>query len=265
MRTDAHPFSERKKTVENWIKADETLEDLQLAGLKLLQKKEGFRFGMDSVLLAHFAAVRPGDRVADFGTGSGVLPLLLIGRGKGKTFTGIEIQQEYCEMAQRTMRMNALEERVEIIHGDAGEADRIFNHGSFDAVISNPPYGKPGEALISPYRRRATARNQMQDMLVRFFTAAFRILKGKGKCSIIYPAAQMMYAMDIMKSCHLEPKRFQMVYPQGDKPANLVLIEGVKDARPTLQPMSPLIIYDKNQDLTNELKSIYHIEEQNMV
>ncbi len=244
---------------------DETVEDLQLGGLRLLQKKTGFRFGMDSVLLADFAAVRKDDTVVDFGTGTGILPLLLIGREKGRTFTAIEIQQEYCEMASRTMVLNHLEDRVSVVCGDAGDAYRFMEPCSVDAVICNPPYGIRGAALTSPFADRATARNQEEDTLSRFFTAAFRILRGKGKFSMVYPAPQMLQAMELMHKFHLEPKRFQMVYPQENKPANLVLIEGVKDAKPMLQPMAPLIIYDSNMHLTNRLKSIYHIKEQNPV
>ena len=236
-----------------------------MLSLKILQKKSGFRFGMDAVLLADFAAVRPDDTVADFGTGTGILPLLLIGRGKGRIFHGVEIQPEYCEMAERTVRINSLEDRVRIHCADAGEADSLLPSCSVDAVVCNPPYGQPGSALSSPFPDRAAARNQEDGTLDRFFTAAFRILKGKGKCSVIYPAPQMLYAMNAMVRCHLEPKRFRLVYPRADKPANLVLIEGVKDAKPMLQPMEPLVIFDENQDLTNELKSIYHIEEQNTV
>lgn len=244
---------------------DETLEDLQLGGMKLIQKKKGFRFGMDSVLLAHFADIRPDDTVADFGTGTGILPLLLIGRGKGRRFHAIEIQHEYCEMTERTIRLNHLEEYISVYCMDAGKADSILGSCFADAVICNPPYGKPGAALISPLSDRATARSQDQNTLKSFFTAAFRILKGKGKISIVYPASQMLHAMKLMEECHLEPKRFQLVYPYESRPANLVLIEGVKDARPLLQPLKPLIIFNDNQDLTNELKSIYHIKEQNSV
>ena len=240
---------------------DETLEDLQIGGLKLIQKKKNFRYGMDAVLLADFANIRSRDAVADFGTGTGILPLLLIGRDKGQLFRAIEIQEEYCEMASRTMALNHLEDRVSIICGDAGNADRMLSPCSVDAVICNPPYGIHGAALTSPIPERATARNQAEDTLSRFFTAAFRILRGKGKFSMVYPAPQMLQAMELMRKCHLEPKRFQLVYPQENKPANLVLIEGVKDARPTLQPMAPLIIYDSSMHLTNRLKSIYHIKE----
>ena len=245
----------------NLQRPDETLEDLQLGGLKLLQKKNGFRFGMDSVLLADFAAVRSTDRVADFGTGTGILPLLLVGRNKGDHFDAVEIQEEYCGMAERTMRMNGLEDRVRIIHADAGEADRFLPPGGTDCVICNPPYGLPGKSLSSPFPDRAAARNLDNGALGRMFTAAFRILRGKGKLSLVFPAPQMLEVMKLLTDCHLEPKRFRLVYPHADKPANLVLIEAVKDARPTLQPLPPLIVYNPDQTLTNELKSIYHIKQ----
>jgi tRNA1(Val) A37 N6-methylase TrmN6 len=250
---------------EKLQREDETLEDLQLGGLKLLQKKSGFRFGMDSVLLADFALIRPNDLVVDFGTGGGILLLLLIGRGKGERFFGIEIQPDYCEMAKRTMKINHLESQVTICCEDAGNADRLFQPCSVDAIICNPPYGEPGTGLESPFSDRAVARNQSENTLISFMKAAFRILKGKGKIHVIYPAAQMFQMMTVMKACHIEPKHFRLIYPRMTSPANLVMIEGVKDAKPGLHPMKPLIIFEENQDLTNELKSIYHIQEQNLV
>lgn len=247
------------------IRNDETIEDLQLGGFKIIQKKTGFRFGMDAVLLADFAAIHKKDYVADFGTGTGILPLLLIGRDKGMEFSAFEIQKEYCDMAQRTMEMNRLEQRVHLYNQDACQAEHILGPCSVHAVICNPPYSRPGAAIASPYPERAAARNQSRETLSGFFTAAFRILKGKGKFFMIYPASQMLQAMRLMQECHLEPKRFQLIYPYPHKPANLILIEGVKDAKPTLEPMPPLIIYNENSLLTNKLKSIYHIEEQNSV
>ena len=126
---------------------DETLEDLQLGGLRLLQKKHNFRFGMDAVLLADFAAIHPGDAVADLGTGTGILPLLLIGRGKGKSFLGVEIQEEMAEMAARTMRLNGLSDRVEILQADVRDLRNLLPRCGFHAVVCNPPYGMPGKSV----------------------------------------------------------------------------------------------------------------------
>ena len=255
-------FGKRTERMDQrWVKDDETLEDLQLHGFMLIQKKEGFRFGMDSVLLAHFAQIGPEDLVSDFGTGSGVLPLLLIGRGKGLSFECFEIQESSAEMAERTMRMNHLEDRVHIIHGDASKAYEYLQPCSVDAVICNPPYGIPGAALSSPFTSRAIARNQEADLLPGFLKSAFRILKGRGRLFTVYPAARMLHLMVQMQQAHLEPKRFQLVYPDEEKAANLVLIEAVKDAKPMLHPMEPLIIYTREHCLTNRLKSVYNTED----
>ncbi len=243
------------------VMEDETLEELQPYGFSLLQKKNGFRFGMDSVLLAEFAGIRPDDCVVDFGTGSGVLPLLLIGRNKGSTFECIEIQREIAEMARRTVQINHLDSRIRIIHGPAEEAASWIQPCSIDAVICNPPYALPGSALSSPVPSRSISRNQQSNLLSGFFRSAFQILKGRGKLSLVFPASGMLYVMMLLREAHLEPKRFQLVYPYEEKPANLVLIEAVKDAKPTLHPMPPLIVYTKDHLLTNRLRSVYHMDQ----
>lgn len=239
---------------------DETLDDLQLDGLRLIQKKEGFRLGMDSVLLADFADIRKGDWVADFGTGTGALPLLLKGRKKGSRFFAFEIQPELAETAARTMLLNHMEEQAEIYAEDAGNAAEILPMNSLDAIICNPPYGEPGRAMLNPTENRSVSRHQKEDTLQRYLAAAYRLLKGRGKISLVYPAPRMLRLMELMHGAHVEPKRFRLVYPYADKPANLVLVEGVKDAKATLHPMPPLIVFEQNGTLTNELKSVYHMK-----
>ena len=241
------------------LKDDETIEDLQLEGLKLIQKQNSFRFGMDSVILAHFAEIRESDVVADFGTGNGVLVLLLKGRNKGKKYYALDIQAEAAELTERNIRLNHLEGIATVIHTDAVEAPKYIEPCSVDKIVCNPPYGQPYSALASPSLQKAIARNQDEATLDHFFKGAFSVLKGRGKIYIVYPAPQMLYIMKILQKHHLEPKRFQMVYPYLHKPANLVLIEAVKDARPMLHPMKPLVIYEKDGSLTNELKSVYHL------
>ena len=162
-------------------------------------------------------------------------------------------------MAKRTMQMNGLEKSIHIICGDAGSAYEFLKSCSMDDVVCNPPYGIPGTALSSPFKTRSIARNQEADMLRRFLKSAFRILKGHGRFITVYPAPRMLHIMHMMQEEHLEPKRFQLVYPDEDKAANLVLIEAVKDAKPMLHPMEPLIIYNKDKNLTNKLKSAYNI------
>ena len=246
-------------TITDNLMDDETLEDLQLQGLRLIQKKKGFRFGMDSVLLADFAQVRATDLVADFGCGSGILPLLMVGRNKGREYIGLEIQEQVARMAQRTMRMNHLENKVHIFNIDVACALDIISPCSMDAIICNPPYGMPGQVLQNQEKAIATARHQEQDTLSVFLSSAFQVLKGKGKIFLVYPAAQMFSLMTELHNHHLEPKHFRLVYPDAFHPANIVLLEAVKGAKPRLHPMSPLLIYEPDGNMTKEMKNIYHL------
>ena len=217
---------------------------------------------MDSVLLADFAYIRENDTVADLGTGNGVLPLLLYGRNKGRIYHAFELVREAAEIAQRNAILNHLEDRFFVYHADAAEAEFFISSSSVDAVVCNPPYWHHSASLASPVQQKAAARIQSPESLDHFFSGAFTILRGKGRLFMIYPAAHMLEVMKKLQSFHLEPKRFRMVYPFASKEANLVLIEAVKDAKPTLHPLPPLIIYNPDGSLTNELKSVYHIKEQ---
>ena len=241
------------------VRDDETVEDLQLAGLQLIQNKKAFRFGMDSVLLADFADVQLNDSVADLGTGNGILPILLWGRKKGEVFHCFEMIPEAAELAKRNASINHIENRMFIYQADVSDSLQYVKPGSIDAVISNPPYGQPSASLKSPNSLKAYARNQRDNTLDCFFSAAFALLKGKGKIFIVYPAPQMLHVMKALQRHHLEPKRFRLVYPYISKPAHLVLIEAVKDAKPTLHPLPPLIVYNQKGILTDELKSVYHL------
>lgn len=246
---------------EHRINPDETIEDLQLGGLMLIQKKNRFRYGMDTVLLADFAGVRPDDVTCDFGTGNGILPLLLAGRGKGRAFYAIEVMEEAAELARRNAKLNHMEDRITVIHGDVAEAEKKLERCSIDSIVCNPPYSQPSAALASPNEHKATARTQKENTLDSFFHAAYTLLKGKGKICLVYPAPQMLHLLKKLQEHHLEPKQIRMVYPAANKPAKLILVEAVKDARPMLHPMPPLIVYREDGTLTNELKSVYHISE----
>lgn len=241
------------------IREDERIDDLQLEGLRIIQKNGGFRFGMDAVLLASFARIGDKDRVADFGTGTGILSLLLTGRGRGRHIDAFEIQPDMADMAKRSVALNGLAERIHVHHLPVEEASSVVTPGSLDAIVCNPPYGVPGTTLVNPNKSLSVARHQSEAGLNDWYRMAYRLLKGKGRFHMVYPAPRMLEAMDALSRARLEPKRFRLIYPYGDKPANLVLIEAVKDAKPMLHPEPPLIVYERDGSMTAELKEIYHI------
>ena len=237
---------------------DERLDDLQFAGLKILQKTAGFRFGMDAVLLSDFVRAEAQATVADFGTGTGILPLLMWGRGKGQRFEAFEIQREMADMARRSVALNGLSARIRVHEASVEEAPSLLSSGSVDVIVCNPPYGMPGATLHNPGLSKDLARHQDSRGLKPWFTAAYRLLRGRGRMALIYPAPMMLSLMNDLSRAALIPKRFRLIYPRVDKPANLVLVEAVKDARPTLQPEPPLIVYEHDGTMTPELRKIYH-------
>ena len=237
----------------------ERIDDLQLQGLRIIQKEKGFRFGMDAVLLADFARVDERDCIADFGTGTGILPLLIAGRGGGRHIDALEIQSEMAEMAKRSVKLNELTEKISVHHLTVEQADSVVQPGSLDVIVCNPPYGVPGTTLLNPEKGLSLARHQGEDGLTAWYRMAYKLLRGKGRFNMIYPAPRMLEAMTALSKARLEPKRFRLIYPYADKPANLVMIEAMKDAKPMLHPEPPLIVYEKDGTMTAELKRIYHI------
>ncbi len=246
-------------------KTDETLEDLQLKGLQIIQKKNGFRFGMEAVLLSNFARISGSDTVADLGCGNGILPLLLCGREKGSMFYGFEIQPEASDLAERNIVLNGLEKRIQIFNTDVINAPAILGKKRVDAVICNPPWEEPKKGTINPSVSVSTAKHQQDRGLEAFFQTAYRILKRRGRIFLVYPARGIFNLFNLLRMNRLEPKSYRMVYPTTDHPACMILTEAVRDGKPGLEAMKPLIIRNENGHLTNELKSIYHIGEQTEV
>ena len=246
-------------SLSGMIREDERIDDLQLAELRILQKNSGFRFGMDAVLLADFTRLEARELAADFGTGTGILPLLLAGRGRGKHVSAFEIQPDMADMANRSVMINGLTERISVHAIAVEQADQVVEPGSLDAIVCNPPYGVAGTTLLNPEQKLSVARHQTEAGLTEWFRMAYRLLRGKGRFSMIYPAPRMLEVMNALSRARLEPKRFRLIYPYADKPANLVMIEAMKDAKPMLHPEPPLIIYQKDGTMTEELRRIYHI------
>ena len=241
------------------IREEERIDDLQLAGLRIIQKERAFRFGMDAVLLADFARADERDCAADFGTGTGIIPLLIAGRGQTQHIDAFELQADMAEMAARSVSLNELNERISVHAVSVEEADSVVQPGTLDLITCNPPYGQPGTTLLNPEQTLSIARHQSKDGLQAWFRMAYRLLRGKGRFTMIYPAPRMLEVMQALSAARLEPKRFRLIYPRADKAANLVLIEAMKDAKPMLHPEPPLIVYEPDGAMTPELKRIYHI------
>ena len=228
------------------VKPWERLDDLQLEGLELIQDPGKFCFGVDAVFLSDFARVKPGETVLDMGTGNGIIPILLSAKTKGRKFTGLEIQAETAEMARRSVLHNHLEDRVEIVTGDIKEAAEIFKPAFFDVITTNPPYMLAEHGLKNPDDAKADARHEVLCTLDDILRESMRLLQDKGRFYMIHRPFRLTEILIKMNYYKIEPKRIQFIYPYIDKEPAMVLIEGVRGAKPRVTVEPPIIIYDQS-------------------
>ena len=238
------------------LKEQERLDDLQ-NGYFIIQNTQNFCYGLDAVLLSGFARVKPGEEVLDLGTGTGIIPILLKAKTQGKHFTGLEIQEESAEMAERSVAYNHLEDDVTIKTGDIKEASAIFGKASFSVVTCNPPYMTGQHGLANPYLPKAIARHEVLCTLEDVVSQAAQILKPRGRFYMIHRPFRLAEIMGVMMKYQLEPKRMRLVYPFVDKEPNMVLIEGLLGGNPRITVEKPLIVYNAPGIYTKEIREIY--------
>lgn len=236
---------------------DEKIDDLQRNGYRIIQKKNGFCFGMDAVLLSGFACVKEGEQVIDLGTGTGIIPILLEAKTEGKHFTGLEIQEEVADMASRSVALNGLEERVSIIRGDIREASQLLGRASFDVVTSNPPYMNDQHGLKNPQEMKAISRHEVLCTLDDVCREAAALLKPGGRFYMVHRPHRLAEIISALKQYKLEPKRMKLVHPFIDKDANMVLIEAVRGGKSMIKVEAPIIVYREYGIYTDEIYTIY--------
>lgn len=243
-----------------FMSENEKIDDLQFKGLRIIQNSEQFCFGLDAVLLARFACPSDGDSIIDLGTGTGIIPIMTSGLCGSENIVGVDIQECMCEMAQKSIRLNGLEERVSILQGDLRTPETLFPPRSFSLVISNPPYIKSGSGIVNEYSQKAISRHEVMCKLDDVMRAAGYFLKEKGRFSLVNKPERIAECFDAMRKYGIEPKRVQLVYPKADKPPSAVLIEGIKGAKAGLRFMRPIIVMNEAGEYTCQINRIYSDE-----
>jgi len=240
-----------------YINEDEVVDDLQLNGLRLIQKKDGFKFGIDAVLLSDFANVRRNFRVMDLCTGTGIIPFLIYGKYCPKEVYGLEIQDDMVEIAQRSVHINELKEKIFFLNSDLKDIKFLKSIERFDVVTVNPPYKLNNSGILNSSDKLSIARHEILCNLEDVIVAARTLLKDNGRLFMVHRPERLADIFELMRKYRIEPKRVKMVHPKVGKAPNIVLVEGQRDGGAYLKWDEPLYVYDENGKYTNEIDKIY--------
>ena len=240
------------------LKEKERIDDLELNGLKIIQDTTGFCFGIDSVLISDFAKEIPkNSRILDLGTGTGIIGTLLTAKLENPQIIGIEIQKDVAEMAKRSILLNNIEDKFDIINEDVNNIKDKFGKGTFDAIVTNPPYKQKGTGLINENDKKLISRHEITATLEDFIKVSFEQLKDKGSLYMVNKTERLVDIIEYGRKYKLEPKKIKFVHPYINKAPNLVLIKLVKNANKFLKIEEPIYVYGENGKYTNQILKIY--------
>lgn len=244
---------------EALVHPGERLDDLQCKGYYIIQDPKRFCFGVDAVFLSNFVKAKPGSRILDLGTGTGIIPILLAAKTQAEHITGLEIQEESAEMAQRSVVFNHLEERIKIIQGDIKEAAGLFPAASFDVITSNPPYMMNQHGLENVYEPKNIARHEILCNLEDVVKAAAYLVKPGGSFFLIHKPFRLAEIISVLMQYKMEPKRMRLIHPYVEKEPNMVMIEAVRGGKSRITIEPPLVVYEKAGVYTEEVLRIYKV------
>ena len=246
------------------LKENEEIDDLEYKNLKIIQNKNGFCFGIDSVLLSDFAKeIKKDSKVLDLGTGTGIISILLCGKTNLKEIVGVEIQKDVADMADRSIKLNNLESRARILNEDIRNLSKIFPACSFDAIVTNPPYKKENTGLTSKNQTQLISRHEIMCKIEDIAKTASNLLNSNCSIYMIHRPDRIIDIIETFRKYKLEPKIIRFVYPKIHKEPNLVLIKATKGAKEFLTIEKPLIVYNENDTYTYEILKIYNKKGEN--
>ena len=240
------------------LKENERIDDLEYKGLKIIQNKDGFCFGVDSVLLSDYAKkIKKNAKVIDIGTGTGIISILLCKKTELSKIYGIEIQTEVAEMASRSAILNNLQDKFEVINTNIKDIFDVFEPHKFDAIVTNPPYKKVNTGVKSVDRKQLISRHEVECTLEDIIEKSSKLLKDLGEFYMVHRAERLVDIMCLLRKYKLEPKNIRFVHSKAEDKPELILVRAVRSAKEFLKIDKPLVIYKENGEYTDEILEIY--------
>ncbi|MBO5398281.1 MAG: methyltransferase [Clostridia bacterium] len=241
------------------LKENERIDDLEFKGLKIIQDSTGFCFGIDSVLLSDYAKnIKSGSEIVDIGTGTGIIGILLTGKTENTHITGIEIQAEVAQMAERSIKLNNLEDRFCIKNINIKDVFSEIKPNAIDAIVTNPPYMRENTGAKNLEKKKLISRCEVECTLEDVIQISYKLLKSKGEFYMVHRAERIVDILYNLRKYKLEPKNIRFVHSKAEKEPNLVLIKCVKDAGNSLTIDKPLVVYNEKGEYTEEILEIYN-------
>ena len=241
------------------LKENERIDDLEFKNLKIIQNTKGFCFGIDAVLLSDFAKnIKKNAKVLDLGTGTGIISILLCGKTNLEKIVGVEVQKEVADMAKRSSKLNNLENKFEIIKENIINLDKIYERNSFDVIVTNPPYKKENTGIVNEEEKKLISRHEVLAKLEDYIKISNKLLKDKGEFYMVHRPERLVDIIAYMRQYKIEPKEIRFVCSHEKEPPKLVLIKGVKNAKPFLKFKEDLYIYNNDGSYTDEIYEIYN-------
>lgn len=241
------------------LKENERIDDLEYENLRIIQNEKWFCFGIDSILLSDFSKeIKNGANVIDLGTGTGIISILLCKKTNLNKIYGVEIQNNVAEMASRSVILNDLEDKIEIINDNIKNIENILNKNTFDVIVTNPPYKKENTGLINNNKEQYISRHEIECNLEDIIKISYRMLKSNGEFYMIHRAERIADVMFLLRKYKLEPKKIKFVHSKINMPPEFILVKAVKDAKEFLKIEKPLYIYNEYGEYTDEILKIYN-------
>lgn len=236
---------------------DETIDEILGGGLKICQSRQGYRFNLDSLILAHFTQLRPRSVNMDIGCGNGIIMLVLARRFPQTSWVGVEIQQQLAALAEKNIQLNGLTKQIALAVQDIRNAGKNYPAYSFDNVVFNPPYRRLSSGRLNPHQEKAICRHEIHGSLADFLFISQYLLKPGGRVFTIYPARRLVEMIFLFRSSKIEPKRMKPVFSDASSNAQFVLVEGRSGSQEELKIEPPLYIYEESKKYTQAMKNIF--------
>ena len=224
----------------------------------IMQDTDMFNFSLDSVLLPNFVTINKNvSNILDIGCGNAPIPLILSTKTEAH-ITGVEIQKDVYDLAIESVKINNLEDRINIINADINELYKNLDTESFDIITCNPPFFKVKEnSNLNESEYKTIARHEVKLNLDNIMKISRKLLKNNGVLGLVHRPERLVDIIDVMRKNNIEPKKIRLVYPKKDKEANILLIEGTKNGNPGLKILPPLYSHDEDGSYTEEIQKFF--------